>query len=187
VFAAIGLGNPGKEFSNSRHNTGFRVIDAVASCLRVSLNQYACRSLYALAKRKTEEEVLLIKPQTFMNLSGEAVTEIIKKFSIDLCKMIIIHDDIDLEFQHIRLKKGGGSGGHNGIKSIIQKIGSENFYRLRIGIGRPAESHQVIDYVLDPFTCSENKELVLITEQATIAILDFIDDGFDFAANKHNQ
>lgn len=188
MFAVIGLGNPGKEYINSRHNSGFMVVDNLASSLHLSTNQYSCKSLFSIGIRKgSEEEILLAKPQTYMNLSGESVAELIQKFSIDLKKMIIIHDDIDLEFRQIRLKKSGGSGGHNGLKSIIQKIESEEFFRLRIGIGRPADANQVIDYVLDPFTSSEMKDMTVVIEEATFAILDLIDSGFEYAANKYNK
>lgn len=187
MFLVFGLGNPGKEYVNTRHNIGFQVIDEIGKSFRVSIKQYACKSVYGKLFRSNGEEILLLKPQTYMNLSGDSVKECLEKFSSSHEKLLVIHDDIDLPFGSIRLKNGGGSGGQKGIKSIIEKIGTGDFFRLKIGIGRPSSSSEVVDYVLETFNCSERKILPEIIQESMLAILDLIDHGFHYAANRHNE
>ena len=187
MFLVFGLGNPGKEYVDTRHNVGFQVIDAIGSSFRIPIKQYACKSVFGRLKRQNDEEIILLKPQTFMNLSGEAVAECLIKFKGTLDKTLIIHDDIDLPFGTLRLKNGGGSGGQKGIKSIIERVGTGEFYRLKIGIGRPSSASDVIDYVLEKFNCSERKDFPVVIQEAILTVLDFVDSGFHFAANRHNE
>lgn len=187
MFLVFGLGNPGKEYIDTRHNVGFQVIDCMADSFRIPIRQYACKSLFGKLQRKDKEEIILVKPQTFMNLSGEAMAESINKFKVGLDQILVIHDDLDLPFGKIRLKNGGSAGGHKGIKSAIDRLGTEEFYRLKIGIGRPSVSSDVIDYVLETFNCSERKDLPSLIQDAILTTLDFVDNGFHFAANKHNE
>lgn len=187
MFLVFGLGNPGKEYIGTRHNIGFQIVDTIAQNFRITLKHYSNKSLYNRIIRKTGEEIILIKPQTFMNLSGNAIAENLEKFKSTLDKILIIHDDLDLSFGSIRLKNGGGAGGHKGIKSTIDRLGTGDFCRLKIGIGRPSSSDDVVDYVLDSFNCSERKDLPAIINRAILTIFDFIDNGFNFAANRNNE
>lgn len=187
MFLVFGLGNPGKEYLYTRHNIGFLVIDELARIFKVSTKHYGCKSLFGKIIRNTNEEIILIKPQTYMNLSGEAVLECVEKYKVQFDKILIIHDDLDLPFGTIRLKNGGSAGGHKGIKSTIERLKTDTFYRLKIGIGKPCTSNDVVDYVLDTFNCSEKKDLPSVIQEAILTTLDFVDSGFHFAANKHNE
>lgn len=187
MILVFGLGNPGKEYNETRHNIGFQIVDVIGCSFKISIKQYACRAVYGKYNRPSGEEIIFIKPQTYMNLSGIAVSECMDKFKIPINQVLVIHDDLDLAFGVIRLKKGGGSGGHKGIKSMIEKLGSGEFYRLKIGIGKPEQTNQVVDYVLEKFSCSERKDLPDIINRAVITTLDFIDHGFHYAANKNNE
>jgi PTH1 family peptidyl-tRNA hydrolase len=187
VFLVFGLGNPGKEYVNTRHNVGFQIIDAIGKSFRVPIKQYACKAVFGKLVRNSGDEIILFKPQTYMNLSGDSVKECLIKFKGTPDKMLIIHDDIDLPFGTIRLKNGGGSGGQKGIKSTIEKVGTNEFFRLKIGIGRPSSSSDVVDYVLETFNCSERKNLPEIIQEAILTTLDLVDYGFHYTANRHNE
>lgn len=152
----IGLGNPGKEYENSRHNVGFIMLDNIAKNLSVNFDNNKKKSLYGRAK-KGDIEYILLKPQTFMNLSGESALYISKFFNISIENITVIYDDMDMPFGTFKIKKGGSSGGHNGIKSLIEKLQSDNFYRIRVGIGRPNFKEKVNDYVLSSFSKSERE------------------------------
>lgn len=152
----IGLGNPGKEYENSRHNVGFIMLDNIAKNLSVNFDNNKKKSLFGRAK-KGDIEYILLKPQTFMNLSGESALYISKFFNISIENITVIYDDMDMPFGTFKIKKGGSSGGHNGIKSLIEKLQSDNFYRIRIGIGRPNFKEKVNDYVLSSFSKSERE------------------------------
>lgn len=152
----IGLGNPGEEYKNSRHNIGFIMLDKIAENLSVSFDNNKKKSLYARVK-KNETQYILLKPQTFMNLSGESALYISKFFNISTQNIFVIYDDMDLPFGTFKIKKGGSSGGHNGIKSLIEQLQSEDFFRIRIGIGRPNFGKRVNDYVLSSFSKSERE------------------------------
>lgn len=152
----IGLGNPGKEYENSRHNVGFIMLDNIAKNLSVNFDNNKKKSLYGRAK-KGDIEYILLKPQTFMNLSGDSALYISKFFNISIENITVIYDDMDMPFGTFKIKKGGSSGGHNGIKSLIEKLQSDNFYRIRVGIGRPNFKEKVNDYVLSSFSKSERE------------------------------
>lgn len=152
----IGLGNPGKEYENSRHNVGFIMLDNIAKNLSVNFDNNKKKSLFGRAK-KGDIEYILLKPQTFMNLSGESALYISKFFNISIENITVIYDDMDMPFGTFKIKKGGSSGGHNGIKSLIEKLQSDNFYRIRVGIGRPNFKEKVNDYVLSSFSKSERE------------------------------
>lgn len=152
----IGLGNPGKEYENSRHNVGFIMLDNIAKNLSVNFDNNKKKSLYGRAK-KGDIEYILLKPQTFMNLSGDSALYVSKFFNISIENITVIYDDMDMPFGTFKIKKGGSSGGHNGIKSLIEKLQSDNFYRIRVGIGRPNFKEKVNDYVLSSFSKSERE------------------------------
>ena len=180
-----GLGNPGKEYEHSRHNMGFDVIDILADRFKVSLWKSDMKSEIATVI-VGGEKVLLVKPQTYMNLSGEAVGVISKYYKVDLDDIYIVCDDLDLPPGKTRIRKKGSAGGHNGIKSLIAHLGSEEFNRFRIGVGHPKDGHTVIDHVL---TRPYGDDVALI-EEAKIHTADSIEDalknGVDHAMNAFN-
>lgn len=147
----IGLGNPGKPYENTRHNIGFEVIDALAVKWGAPLNQMKFNGMYASVHRP-EGKVILLKPLTYMNLSGESVRPLMDYFDIDVEDIIVIYDDLDLETGKLRLRGKGSAGGHNGIKSLIQHLGTQEFNRIRVGVNRPPAGMKVADYVLSKFS-----------------------------------
>ena len=147
----IGLGNPGKPYEHTRHNIGFDVIDELANKWNAPLNQSKFNGMYAVAHRP-EGKVILLKPLTYMNLSGECVRPLMDYFDIDVEDIIVIYDDLDLETGKLRLRGKGSAGGHNGIKSLIQHLGTQEFNRIRVGVSRPPAGMQVADYVLSKFS-----------------------------------
>ncbi len=180
-----GLGNPGKEYEHSRHNMGFDVIDILADRYKVSVWKSDMKSEIATIIAGGEK-VLLVKPQTYMNLSGEAVGAIAKYYKVDLDDIYIVCDDLDLPPGKTRIRKKGSAGGHNGIKSLIAHLGSEEFNRFRIGVGHPKDGHTVVDHVL---TRPYGDDAALI-EEAKIHTADSIEDalknGVDHAMNAFN-
>lgn len=151
----IGLGNPGKQYEHTRHNIGFECIDALAEKWDSPLNQLKFNGMYAIVHRP-EGKVILLKPLTYMNLSGECVRPLMDYFDIDIEDIIVIYDDLDLETGKLRLRQKGSAGGHNGIKSLIQHLGSQEFNRIRVGINRPSAGMKVTDYVLAKFSKEED-------------------------------
>ncbi len=151
----VGLGNPGKPYEHTRHNIGFDVIDALAKKWDAPLTNSKFNGMYATVHRP-EGKVLLVKPLTYMNLSGECVRPLMDYFDIDVKDLIVIYDDLDLETGKLRLRQKGSAGGHNGIKSLIQHLGTQEFNRIRIGVSRPPAGMKVADYVLSKFSKEEN-------------------------------
>ena len=151
----VGLGNPGSNYSGNRHNVGFMFVDQVAAAQQLELRAHArWRGQYALW-RNSEDNAHLLKPSTFMNLSGQAVAACARYFKIAPEQILVAHDEIDFPQARLRLKFAGGSGGHNGLKNIISQLNSNNFWRLRIGVGRPSNKHEVKNYVLSDFSATE--------------------------------
>lgn len=151
VKLIVGLGNPGKQYETTKHNIGFLVLDALAANLGLSFNKTKFKSIYAEGNIGTEK-VILVKPQTFMNLSGESVRPWMDYFDLTEEDVVIIYDDMDIPVGKIRLRIQGGHGGHNGVKSLIQHMGTKKFNRIRVGVGRPFPSQDVISHVLSPFS-----------------------------------
>ncbi|MBM6840860.1 aminoacyl-tRNA hydrolase [[Clostridium] spiroforme] len=180
----VGLGNPGKEYEKTRHNTGFMVLDRLAEKLNTEIEQNKFNGLYAKIKYKGED-VILLKPQTFMNLSGESVRKIMDFFKIGLEDIVVVYDDMDMPTGKLRLRQNGSAGGHNGIKNIILHTGSQNFCRIRVGIGRHPYM-KVVDYVLSRFTSEESSAITKGIEEASDAVIDILDHGFVHAMNKYN-
>ena len=150
----VGLGNPGKPYENTRHNVGFDVIDALAKKWDAPLTNSKFNGMYATVHRP-EGKVLLVKPLTYMNLSGECVGPLMDYFDIDVEDLIVIYDDLDLETGKLRLRQKGSAGGHNGIKSLIHHLGTQEFNRIRVGVNRPPAGMKVADYVLSKFSKEE--------------------------------
>ena len=150
----VGLGNPGRTYERTRHNAGFMALDELARNLRVDGTQEKHHALIGKARIDSEES-LLVKPQTYMNDSGRAVAAILRDAYKTVSDLIVLHDDLDLPLGSVRVKIGGGHGGHNGLRSIIECLGSSDFIRVRIGINRPALNMDAADYVLSPFLAEE--------------------------------
>lgn len=147
----IGLGNPGKQYEHTRHNIGFDVIDALAKKWGTPLEQTKFKGMYATS-HQPDGKVMLLKPLTYMNLSGECVRPMMDYFDIDIEDLIVIYDDLDLDVGKLRLRQKGSAGGHNGIKSLIHHLGTQEFNRIRVGVSRPPAGMKVADYVLSKFS-----------------------------------
>jgi len=182
----IGLGNPGLKYQYTRHNIGFLVINKLASDYDISVSLKGFDACFGRGKI-VDIPVLLAKPQTYMNVSGVSVKKLIDYFRIDLEDLIIVHDDIDLPFETIRLKAGGGHAGHKGLISVIDHLGDTEFIRVRIGIGKPPERSMVEKYVLEPFTEDEMKLLPRITASTSDAVTMIISSGIQTAMNHYNE
>lgn len=182
----VGLGNPGPRYENNRHNIGFMVVDYLASELNISLTKKQCQAIVGQGLINGEK-ALLVKPQTYMNNSGESVLELINYYRDSIEDFIIIHDDLDLEFGRIRFKDGGGTGGHNGLKSISRLLNSSDYSRLKIGIGRNPSYMKVENYVLSDFAAAGEKtilpDLVKISAQGLKA---WFKEGLGKAMNDYN-
>lgn len=185
-YLIAGLGNPGSAYDNTRHNIGFRAAERVAERLGVKIGKKKFRSLCAEAVY-SDEKLLIIKPQTFMNASGEALREAKEYYRIALEQVIVVYDELDLPLGNIRVNKGGGSAGHNGIRSIIASLGSGEFCRVRIGIGKPPGKKEARDHVLSGFPSDERETAAEMVEAAVEAAFEIINAGVDSAMNKFNS
>ncbi|MBI4493023.1 MAG: aminoacyl-tRNA hydrolase [Chloroflexi bacterium] len=182
----IGLGNPGKEYADDRHNAGFLAVERLAERLGVRFNQKRARSLVAAAE-VDGERVSLAKPQTYMNLSGEAVRRLLAELGVRPDDLLVVYDDVDLPLGTLRLRPRGGPGTHNGMRSIVQALGTEAFPRLRLGIGAPGEAQELRDYVLHPFQPAERALAQETLERAVEAMLTFIRHDVATAMNRYNR
>lgn len=182
----VGLGNPGKEYERTRHNTGFRAIDLLAANLGCKIDKAKFQGLYAQVNYNGRK-LFLLKPQTFMNLSGRSVLQLSAYFSIPPERIIVMFDDISLAPGRLRIRGDGSAGGHNGIKSIISEVGSQDFPRVKIGVGaKPNPEYDLAAWVLSTFSAKEEKDLSFALENAADAALTIIDQGVPEAANKYN-
>lgn len=185
MILIVGLGNPGRDYTGTRHNIGFEIIDSIADSLD-SGNSYTKFNSTAFNVAYAGFDLLLLKPQTFMNNSGSAVTAVLKAFPEDIDRMVVIHDDIDIEFGRLKIKSGGNTAGHKGLQSIFEKTGSLDFDRLRFGVGRPPGRMEASDYVLRLFKKGEAAELGFLVGQAVEMVKDYIENGLEHTANKYN-
>ena len=182
----VGLGNPGREYEKTRHNAGFRCLDILAEQLGAKVDKLKFQGLYTQINYNGGK-VFLLKPQTFMNLSGRSVLQLSAYFNIPPQRIIVMFDDISLEPGRLRIRANGSAGGHNGIKSIIQEIGSQEFPRVKIGVGaKPNPEYDLANWVLSTFTANEEKALKVSLENAAKAALAIIDKGVPEAANQFN-
>lgn len=185
LYVVVGLGNPGKGYTNTRHNIGFDVLDYLASRNHIEVNKIKFDSLYGEG-RINNEKVIFLKPQTYMNNSGIAVSSIYNFYKVPIENIIVIVDDIDIEFGTIRLKRKGSAGTHNGLKSIISQLKNNNFPRIKIGIGRPYEGQDLADYVLSKFSGKEKKDINKAVEEAALAVETIIVEDINKAMNEFN-
>jgi PTH1 family peptidyl-tRNA hydrolase len=184
-FLIVGLGNPGREFSDNRHNIGFMLVSALAQRLGVSFSRLESKALITKDVYQARR-LILAKPQTYMNLSGQAVGALVRFYKVPLENLLVCYDDVDLPFASLRLRPDGGSGGHKGVQSIIEHVGTQEFPRLRLGIGRPPGRMQAADYVLQDFTRQQSDLLPEILDLGGNAVLTFIVDGLESAMNQYN-
>ncbi len=180
-----GLGNPGAEYANTKHNVGFMLIDALAEHLNASAWKVDFSSSVAEA-RIGGEKIFLVKPLTYMNNSGEAIGPMLSYYKLSSEDLIVVHDDMDIPVGTVRIRKKGSSGGHNGIKSILSHVDSEAFARVRIGIGRPPTGWTVINHVLAPFAPEDTLKIREAIAYLLPAVTYIITDGTDFAMNRYN-
>jgi len=187
----VGLGNPGKTYAHNRHNAGFRCLNYFARLHSIRFNHRQCRARVGIGEVKGEK-LLLAKPRTFVNLSGDPMACLVHKHDIPLSDLLVIYDDLDLPLGKIRLRQGGGSGGHKGMNSIISALGSEDFPRIRVGIGRPQAEAQsisedaIVRYVLSDFSPQEEAIIKPVIAKVSEAIDCFITEGIEAAMSKFN-
>lgn len=187
MYIIVGLGNPGREYQNTRHNIGFQVIDAIAEKNNISVKEKKYKALIGKGV-VAGQKVLLVKPQTYMNLSGESVREVIDYYKIDEKEeLIVISDDISLDVGQIRIRKKGSAGGHNGLKNIILHLGHDQFERIKMGVGEKPQGYDLADYVLGHFTQMEQEILQDSIARAVQAVETIMTDGVDQAMNRYNQ
>src|SRR5436190_1848885 len=186
MYLIVGLGNPGAEYSQTRHNLGFMLIDKLATEVGATVKRSECRALVGNALIE-DRRVLLVRPQTYMNLSGEAVGCLTKKYELNADSLIVISDDLALPFGSIRLRQRGSAGGHNGLKSMIAALGTNEFVRLRIGIQPEHPLSDTRRFVLDEFSRTERESLPGILERAAESLRSLLRDGVAKAMSLHNE
>jgi len=182
----VGLGNPGKKYERTRHNAGFMAVDELSRSLDVDITQDKYEALIGRA-RIDLQDVFLLKPQTYMNESGRAVAAIMRDTYRSVTDLIVLHDDLDIPLGYVRIKSGGGHGGHNGLRSIIEYLGSSEFIRVRIGIGRPSTDKDAVGYVLSSFGAEEREAAAFALNKAVDAVKTIIREGPIRAMNIVNQ
>lgn len=181
----VGLGNPTPEYAATKHNVGFMLADRLAD--KLSADNWREKFNALVAETFLDgEKILIVKPQTFMNLSGESVAPIVNFYKIDVENLVVAHDDMDLPLGMIRLRPKGSGGGHHGVESIIQHLGTQNFPRIRIGVGRPPKNWTVNHHVLSPFTQNDAEKISAAIEELVPAVLCIFKEGINNAMNKFN-
>lgn len=185
MYLIVGLGNPGKKYEKNRHNVGFMAIDRFAKEFDVSVTKSKFKSLYG-ELNYNGKKLILMKPQTYMNASGEAVQSFSNYYNIDPENIIVIVDDIDINFGTVRIRKTGSAGTHNGLKSIVNLLGSKNFPRIKVSVGKKEEYMDLADFVISDFSKNQKDVLEKELDLTVKAILSIIEDGIDIAMNKIN-
>ena len=183
MYIIAGLGNPGKKYENTRHNIGFITLDFLAERHDIKINKIKHKALVGEG-RISGQKVLLVKPQTYMNLSGESLREVMDYYKVDIEDMIVIYDDIDLPAGAVRIRKKGSAGTHNGMRSIVQHLGTD-FPRIRMGIGNDRKG-DLADFVLGGFSKEDKEVLEPAVERAALAVECYVDEGIEKAMNKYN-
>ena len=187
TFIVVGLGNPGSKYEQTRHNIGFITIDELSFRHGIKLNKLKFKASYGEGKINGIK-VMLVKPQTFMNASGESLREILAWFKLTTTNLIVIYDDVDLEPGRLRVRETGSAGTHNGMRSIVSQIASQDFPRVRIGIGKPENpGYDLADYVLSKFPSEQHPAMLEVVKKAADAVQEIIKNGAEFAMNIYNK
>ncbi len=189
----VGLGNPGRGHAHNRHNVGFICLNHFARMQGIRFDKKQCKARTGLSE-VAGNKVVVAKPQTYMNRSGQSISLLVRKFDFNLDDLLVIHDDLDLPLGKIRIRQGGSSGGHKGVSSIITELGSQNFIRIRVGIGRPVRNEgftelsedEIIAYVLSDFTPDEKQAITQVIPRVSEAILCLLTEGLAVAMNRYN-
>ena len=187
-WLVVGLGNPGKEYAANRHNVGFMVADLLASRVGAKFGR-SKRSHADVAEGRLGfggPKLILVKPLTFMNLSGAPVSQLAQFFKVPLVNVVAVHDELDVPFGQVRVKRGGGEGGHNGLRSMSKSLATKDYARVRFGIGRPPGRQDPADYVLSDFGAAERKELDFLVDRAADVVEAVIVEGVEWAQNKYH-
>lgn len=181
----VGLGNPGSEYTHTRHNAGFMVVDLLGENLRASYWKDEAGAKTAVV-RLGDDELVLVKPQTFVNVSGAAISKLLAAYGMDTANLIVVHDDLDLSPGAVRVKRGGGHGGHNGLRSVNDSLGSGEYARVRIGIGRPPGRMDPADFVLQPMRGDTLEDFEAAIPTAAQATMHVLEHGVDSAMQEYN-
>ncbi|WP_230596804.1 MULTISPECIES: aminoacyl-tRNA hydrolase [Nocardiaceae] len=179
----VGLGNPGPQYEKTRHNVGFMVADALAGRIGSAFSSHKKSNSDIVQARLGSRSVVIAKPRTFMNLSGQPVAALARFFSIEPANIVVVHDELDIDFGALRLKLGGGEGGHNGLRSISQHLSTKDYLRVRVGVGRPPGRMDPASFVLKPFSAAERKDLGVVVEEAADAAELLLSAGLEAAQN----
>ncbi len=185
MYIIVGLGNPGKKYENTRHNIGFIAIDYFAEKYNIKINKIKHKALMGEGTIGGEK-VILVKPQTFMNLSGESIREVMSYYKVPIENLVVIYDDIDIDVGNVRIRKKGSAGTHNGMKSVIYQLKEDNFPRVRIGVGKD-EKIPLMNFVLSAFPKDEMKLLEDAVDRTSKILVSIIEENIDLAMNKYNQ
>ena len=185
MYLIVGLGNPEKEYAGTRHNMGFDVINEISKQYNIQVEKSKFKGLYGIGTIGTEK-IVLLKPQTFMNLSGESVREIMDFYKISTQDLIVIYDDVDIDVGSIKIRKTGSAGSHNGMKSVISHLGTTEFTRIRVGIGNPKEHRDMIEHVIGKVSKEEYEELEKGISKAKEAVICIIENDINKAMNEYN-
>ena len=189
IKLVIGLGNPGPEYASTRHNAGFATVDALADQLGASYWKDQCGAKVAVVRYPgaPDGQLVLAKPQAYMNESGGPVKRLLARFEAGLDEIVVIHDELDIPAGDVRVKNGGGHAGHNGLRSIIAKTGANDFVRVRVGIGRPPGRMDAADFVLQPLRKDDLEDFLITAKQAAAVVLYTVDHGVTMAMNEFNR
>ncbi|MBJ8344023.1 aminoacyl-tRNA hydrolase [Antrihabitans sp. YC2-6] len=180
----VGLGNPGTQYEKTRHNVGFMVADVLADRVGAKFGLHKKSGADVVEARLGDRKIVIAKPRSFMNVSGQPVAALARFFSVPVEDIVVCHDELDIDFRVVRLKRGGGEGGHNGLRSISSAVGTKEYLRTRIGIGRPPGRMDPASYVLKPFSAAERKDLGVVCEEAADAVELLLQVGLEAAQNK---
>ncbi|MBJ8340493.1 MULTISPECIES: aminoacyl-tRNA hydrolase [Antrihabitans] len=180
----VGLGNPGAQYENTRHNAGFMVADVLAARSASTFGVHKKSGTDVVEARLGDRKVVIAKPRSYMNVSGPPVAALARFFSIDPGSIVVVHDELDLDFGTVRLKLGGGEGGHNGLRSISSSLATKDYLRVRFGVGRPPGRMDPASYVLKPFSTAERKDLGVVCEEAADAVELLLQVGLEAAQNR---
>lgn len=185
LYLIVGLGNPGRGYKGNRHNVGFMLVDKLASHLGVTFRRMESQALMTKVDY-LEKRVFLAKPQTYMNSSGQSVSSLVRFYKVPFANLLVVYDDVDLPIGTLRMRPSGGTGGHKGVESILASLGTQEFPRLRLGIGRPPGRMEAADYVLHDFSRVELETLPTILDQGVEAVLTYVTEGLETAMTRYN-